>query len=226
MKVVPYASAVGSLQYAQVCTRPDLAFVTRLFGRFQCNPGIEYWKLVKKVLQYLQGTKGLMMTHRRTDSLQIVGYTDSDYAGDDRKSTSGYVFTLVGGAISWKSSKQTVTTSSTVYAKFVACFEASGQVNWLKKFIPGLKVVNNIHKPLKLYCDNAPAVHYAHNNRSSGAAKHIDIKYYVVKDEVPNQIICLEHIRTEMMLANPLTKGLPPKVFKEHVAGMGLRESL
>jgi hypothetical protein len=89
-----------------------------------------------------------MMTYRRTYSLQIVWYTDSDYAGDNRKSTSGYVFTLAGGAISWKSSKQTVTTSSTMYVEFVACFEASGHVNWFKKFIPGLKVVDSIHKPL------------------------------------------------------------------------------
>ena len=98
MKVVPYASAVGSLQYAQVCTRPDLAFVTGLLGRFQSNPGIEHWKLVKKVLRYLQGTKGLMMTYRRSDSLHIVGYSDSDYAGDNRKYTSGYVFTLAKGS--------------------------------------------------------------------------------------------------------------------------------
>ena len=69
--------------------------------------------------------KSLMMMYRRSDSLHIVGYSDSDYAGDDRKSTSGYVFTLAGGAISWKSSKQTVTTSSTMYAKFVACYEAT-----------------------------------------------------------------------------------------------------
>jgi hypothetical protein len=226
MKVVPYASAVGSLQYAQVCTRPDLAFVTGLLGRFQSNPGQEHWKLVKKVLRYLQGTKGLMLTYRRSESLHIEGYSDSDYAGDDRKSTSGYVFTLAGGAISWKSSKQTVTTSSTMYAEFVACYEATGQMNWLKKFLPGLKVVESIDKPLKLYCDNNPAVQYAHNNRSSGAAKHIDIKYYVVKDKVRDQIISLEHIRTEKMLADPLTKGLPPNVFREHVAGMGLRESL
>ena len=65
-----------------------------------------------------------MMTYRRFDSLHIVGYSDSDYAGDNRKSTSGYVFTLAGGAISWKSSKQIVTTSSTMYAEFVACYEA------------------------------------------------------------------------------------------------------
>jgi hypothetical protein len=99
-------------------------------------------------------------------------------------------------------------------------------VKWLKKFISGLKVVDSIHKPLKLYCDNNPAVQYAHNNRSSDAAKHIDIKYYVVKDKVWNQIINIEHISIEKMLADPLTKGLPPNVFREHVADMGLRESL
>ena len=88
MKSVPYASAVGSLQYAQVCTRPGLVFVTGLLGRFQSNPGIEHWKLIKKVLRYLQGTKGLMLTYRRTDSLQIIAYADADFAGDNRKSTS------------------------------------------------------------------------------------------------------------------------------------------
>ena len=73
---------------------------------------------------------------------------------------------------------------STMYAEFVACYEATGQVNWLKKFIPGLKVVDDIYRPLKLYCDNNLAVQYAHNNKSSGAVKHIDIKYYVIKDKV------------------------------------------
>ena len=167
-----------------------------------------------------------MLIYRRSDSLHIEGYIDSDYAGGERKSTSGYIFTLVGGAISWKSSKQTVTTSSTMYAEFVACYEATGQVNWLKKFMPGLKVVDDIHKPLKLYYDNDPTVCYAHNNKSSGATKHIDIKYYVVKDKVRDHIINLEHINIEKMLVDSLTKGLPPNVFREHLAGMGLRESL
>ena len=99
-------------------------------------------------------------------------------------------------------------------------------MNWLKKFMPRLKVVDDINKPLKLYCDNNPAVYYAHNNKSSGAAKQIDIKYYVVKDKVWDHIISLEHIRIEKMPADPLTKGLPPSVFREHLAGMDLRESL
>ena len=67
---------------------------------------------------------------------------------------------------------------------------------------------------------------YAHNNKSSGAAKHIDIKFYVVKDKVRDHSISLEHISTKKMLAGPLIKGLPPNVFREYLASMGLRESL
>ena len=87
-------------------------------------------------------------------------------------------------------------------------------------------MVDDVHKPLKLYCDNNPAIYYAHNNKSSGATKHIDIKYYVMKHKVQDHIISLEHIRIENMLADPLIKDLPPSVFREHLAGMGLRESL
>jgi len=101
-----------------------------------------------------------------------------------------------------------------MYAEFIACYEATGQVNWLKKFIPGLKVVDDIHKPLKFYCGNNPAVCYAHNNKSSGVAKHI-----------AKHIISLEYISIEKMPADPFTKGLPPNVFREHLTDMGLRES-
>ena len=83
---------------------------------------------------------------------------------------------------------------------------------------------SSISRPLTLYCDNQPAVIYSSNNKSSGAAKHIDIKYHVVKDRIQDQTISIKHIRTSEMLADPLTKGLPPSIFKEHVAGMGLAE--
>jgi hypothetical protein len=226
MKSIPYASAVGSIMYAQVCTRPDLAFVTGMLGRYQSNPGLEHWKLAKKTLRYLQGTKDLMLTYRKSENLEVVGYSDSDLAGcvDDKKSTSGYIFTLAGGAISWKSSKQRVTASLTMQAEYAACYEATGQAIWLKNFIPGLRVVDSISKPLKLYCDNKPAVYYASSNKSSASAKYIDIKYHVVKEMIQDQTISVEYMNTKLMLADPLTKGLPPAVFKEHVAGMGLVE--
>jgi hypothetical protein len=227
MKSVPYASVVGSIMYAQVCTRPDLAFITGMLGRFQSNPGLDHWKAAKKVLRYMQETKGYMLTYRRSDNLQVVGYSDSDHAGcvDSKKSTSGYVFTLAGGAISWKSSKQTIVASSTMQAEFIACYEATGQAVWLKNFIPGLKVVDSISKPLLLYCDNEPAVFYANNNKSSDAAKHIDIKYHVVKHRVHDHTTNVKHISTTRILADPLTKGLPPNIFRKHVAGMGLLEA-
>jgi hypothetical protein len=103
MKAVPYASAVGSLMYAQVCTHPNLAFVIGMFGRYQKNPGKPHWDGVNKALRYLQGTKGLMLTYKKSDApLEIVGYSDSNFADclDTEKSTSGYIFTLANGAIS------------------------------------------------------------------------------------------------------------------------------
>jgi hypothetical protein len=120
----------------------------------------------------------------------------------------GYVFTLAGGAISWRSSKQSIVASSMIYAEFIACLEATGQAIWLKKFIPDLKVVDCIDKPLKTYCDNQRAVFYAHNNKSSKASRPIEVKYYVVKDKIQDHNISLEHIRTKDMLADPLYKRL------------------
>jgi hypothetical protein len=169
-----------------------------------------------------------MLTYERSDSFKIVGYSDSDFVVclyTDR-STSGYVFKLTGGAISWSSSKHTVMTSFTMHAEFIACYEAVGQTMWLKKFVSGLRVVDSIERPLKLYCDNEPAILYAHNKKKTKVVKHINIRFYVVKEKIQNQTISLEHISTKKMIADPLTKGLPPSVFREHLADMGLRESL
>ena len=111
-------------------------------------------------------------------------------------------------------------------AEFVACYEATGQAVWLKNLIPGLRVVDSISKPITLYYDNKAAVFYSSNNKSSGAAKHIDIKYHVVKDRIQDQTIKIEHISTKSMLADRLTKVLPPNLFKDHVAGMGITDCL
>ena len=88
--------------YAQVCTRLDIAFAIGMLGRYQSNPGMDHWRAAKKVMRYLKGTRDHMLTYRRTDSLEVVGYSDSDFAGcvDSQKSTSGYIFMLVGRAVS------------------------------------------------------------------------------------------------------------------------------
>jgi hypothetical protein len=119
-----------------------------------------------------------MLTYKRNDNLNVIGYTNADFMGcaGSQRSTSGYVFTLVSGAISWRSCRQTTATASTMYAEFIACYETMGQAVWLKNFILGLKVVDNISRPLTLYYDNKAAIFFSYNNKSSGAAKHIDLK--------------------------------------------------
>ena len=116
MKNIPYASVFGSLMYAQVCTRHDIAFAVGVLGRYQNNPGLDHWRVAKKVMRYLQGTNDYMLMYRQTDHFEVIGYSDSDFAGcvDSRKSTSGYIFKLADGAISWRSAKQTLTATSTM----------------------------------------------------------------------------------------------------------------
>ena len=224
MQKIPYTSAVGSLMYAQVCTRPDIAFIVGMLGRYMSNPGVDHWKSAKRVMRYLKRTKDFMLTYQRSDSLEIFGYSDSDVSGcqDSKQPTSGYVFMLAGGAISWRSAKQTLIASSTMAAEFIACYEASNHGIWLRNFVIGLRVVKGIERPLNLYCDNNSPVLYSNNNKSSSKSKHIDIKFLVVKERVQNGQLSIEHIGTNSMIVDSRTKGLPPKVFHQHTASMGV----
>jgi len=227
MKSITYAYAVGSLMYAQVCTRPDIALAVGMLGRYQSNPGLEHWKAAKRVMRYLQGTKGYNLTFKQANSLEVFGYTDSDFFGcvDSRKSTLGYIFLLAGGAISWKSSKQTIVATSTMEAEFIAFYEATTHALWLRNFIGGLKIVDSIARPIKIFCDNSAVVFFSKNNKSGRRSKHIDIKYLSVRDNIKRHEVFIEHISTESMVAEPMTKGLSVKQFKGHVDHMGLVDS-
>ncbi|KAK7321173.1 hypothetical protein VNO77_31533 [Canavalia gladiata] len=205
IKNISYASAVGSLIY-------------------QSNPGIDHWRAAKKVIRYLQGMKDYMLMYRHSDNLEVIGFSDSNFVGcvDSRKSTSGYIFMLAGGAISWRSAKQTMTNTSTMEAEFISCFEASSHGIWLKSFISGLRLLDSIFRPIKIYCDNSAAMFMTKNNKSEIRSKHIDIKYLAIRERVKDMKVIIEHINTELMLADPLTKGMPPYKFKDHVIIMGL----
>ncbi|KAM1881704.1 hypothetical protein ACFX13_003280 [Malus domestica] len=115
MNIIPYASAIGSLMYAMICTRPDIAYAVSITSRYQSNPGSEHWAAVKTVLKYLRRIKDMFLVYGGASELQVEAYTDVDFQSDvdDRSSNSGYVFTLNNGAISWKSKKQSVIADST-----------------------------------------------------------------------------------------------------------------
>ncbi|XP_047266950.1 secreted RxLR effector protein 161-like [Capsicum annuum] len=129
IKDVSYPSSVGSLIYAQVCTCLDIAFIVNALESYQTNPGRIHWVASKKVMRYLKKTRDYMLMYKRVDDLEVIGYTDSDFAGcpDDLRSTSGFIFMFVWGEISWKSVKQTLKASFTMQAEFVACYDAATQ---------------------------------------------------------------------------------------------------
>ena len=106
--------------------------------------------------------------------------------------------------------------------EFVACYEASNHGIWLQNFVTRLRILDGMERPLNLFCDNKSTVLYSNNNRSSTKSKFIDIKFLVVKEKVQSGLISIEHIGTNSMIVDPLTKGLPPKVFHEHTTHMGV----
>ena len=134
MKYVRYSPAVGSLMYAQVYTRLDIVFVVDVLGKFMSNPSLIHYQAIKKVFRYLQGTEDHMLTYRRTNFLDVVGYSDAYFKGcvDDKKSTIRYIFFMLGGTVSWRSANQSMTASSTMEAEYVACYEATHHIVWQK----------------------------------------------------------------------------------------------
>ncbi|RVW94610.1 Retrovirus-related Pol polyprotein from transposon TNT 1-94 [Vitis vinifera] len=132
------------------------------------------------MMRYVQGTKDYKLMYRQTSNLEVVGYSDSDFAGcvDSRKSTSGYIFILAGGAISWRSINQTLTATSTMEVEFISCFEVTSHA----------------------------AVFIAKNNKSGSRNKHIGIKYLAIRERVKEKKVVIEHISTELMITDPLTK--------------------
>ncbi|XP_042944486.1 secreted RxLR effector protein 161-like [Carya illinoinensis] len=125
MTRVPYASAIGSLMYAMLCTRPDICFAVELVSRYQSNPRPIHWQAVKRIFQYLRRTADLILCYQGGD-MRLKGYRDADWASDkdERKSTTGYSFMLSGGVISWCSKKQSCIALSTMESKYVACSAA------------------------------------------------------------------------------------------------------
>ena len=158
-------------------------------------------------------------------SLEPVGYTDSDiqFDIDSRKSTSGYVFTFGGGAISRRSVKQSSIADSTMEAKYVAASEATNEAVWLKNFLMDLEVVPTSQSAITLYCDNSGAVANAKEPRSHKRGKHIERKYHILQEIVHRWDVKVSQIASEDNLADPFTKGLTQRIFDQHVEGMGVR---
>ena len=158
------------------------------------------------------------------EDLIPIGYTNFDFQSDldFRKSTSSYVFTLGGGAISW-SVKQSCIADSTMEVEYVAASEVAKEAIWLKKFLSDLGVMRMEQVPITLFCDNSGAVAQSKDPRNHKKGKHIERKYHIIRDIVIRGDVVVAKIDGANNLANPFTKALPQRTFESHLEGMKVR---
>ncbi|GKA92256.1 putative RNA-directed DNA polymerase [Tanacetum coccineum] len=220
MDRVPYASAVGSLMYAMVCTRPDLAHAVGVVSRFLSNPGKKHWEAVKWIFRYLRGTSKLGITFGNGKPM-IVSFTDSDMAGnkDNMKSTSGYLMTFARGTVSWQSRLQKCVALSTTEAEYMATTEACKELLWLKRFLQEFGFKQQRYAVL---CDNQSAIHLAKNSMFHKRTKHIDIRYHWIRDAIEDGMFELNKVHTDDNASDMLTKAVAKEKLKVccWIAGM------
>jgi hypothetical protein len=207
MKNVPYREAIGSLMWAAMGTRPDIAFAVSLLSQFMENPGHVHWEAVKRVLKYLKGTRNYKLTFGDGEK-GLRGFTDADWGQQpDRHSISGHCFLLDGGAFSWSSNKQRLVTLSSAESEFVAITNAVKEACWIRSFLG--EIFRPLAQPITLYCDNQAAIIISNNNKFQGRTKHIDIRYKFIYEIIENEMIQLQYCSTENMVADIFTKALP-----------------
>ncbi|KAH9753759.1 hypothetical protein KPL71_015193 [Citrus sinensis] len=196
MARVPYASVVGSLMYVMVCTRPDISQAVSMVSRYMHNPGKNHWLAVKWILRYLYGTVDVGLLFKKDCGQQCVGYCDSDFAGDldKRRSTTGYVFTLGGGPVSWRSILQSTIALSTTEAEYMAATEAVKEAIWLKGLLGDLGV---IQENIAVFYDNQSVIFLAKNQTYHSRTKHIDVKYHYVREISEGGDVLLKKINTK-----------------------------
>ena len=173
-----YWEAIGALLYASLGTRPDIIFAVQMLSQFSLKPSNEHWQGVKRIFHYLQGTKTLGITYDDLNGyadIHIFGYSDTDWASlpMDRKSVSGYVFLIGGGAVAWSSKKQPTVTMSTTEAEYMASSNVMTQAIWLRNLFMELNFIQP--SPAELLLDNQSAIALASNPQFHARSKHINI---------------------------------------------------
>nr|GAT51524.1 predicted protein [Mycena chlorophos] len=225
MKNIPYLHILGAVAYLAVATRPDIAYAVGVLARFSKNPGWKHWQALKRVLRYLKGTIDKRLTF---GSIQSTGelfttYSDADHGGnpDNGRSTSGYVVMMGGGAISWSSRLQSFVTLSTTEAEYVAAVSAGQEILWLRNMFSKLGYQQKDSS--RLLIDNQSTISVAKNTDHHGRVKHLDLRFYWLRDIIAEKTISVAHCGTLEMVADIMTKGLGREKMIKALSMLGLR---
>lgn len=216
-----YQSIIGSLLYAAIATRPDIAQAVSVVSRFCSEPTEMHLTAAKRVLRYLKGTQDMCIMYSPTEEY-LCGYSDANWAGDldDRRSTTGNLFMLANGPVSWLSKKQATVALSTSEAEYIALSSATQEVVWLRRLLCDVSELDQ--GPTVIYEDNQGTIALAKNPVSHSRTKHIDIRHHFIREATESEIIIVEYCPTKEMLADMLTKPLHRAAFDYLRLKMGL----
>jgi transposase InsO family protein len=223
MNLVPYRSAVGSLIYLVTGTRPDIAVAVGEVAKYSNNPGKQHWMAVKRILRYLKDTMNFGI-NCDLKSIDLVGYSDADWAGDldTRRSTTSFLFKLGSVPICWKSKRQPTVALSTAEAEYMALSMAVQTAIWIRKLLKDFDIASE--EPTVIYEDNQGCIAMAKNPVNHERTKHIDIRYNFVRERVEDKTIVVKYLETTEMLADILTKGLSRDQHRKLCEEIGIRD--
>ncbi len=211
---VKYRRRVGGLLYLTCTTRPDIAEAVRAVCRFMSNPGQPHYQAVKRIFRFLRGTtsEGIKYQFSGSDSRVLKAFVDADYANnlDHRRSVTGFVMFLSDGPISWTSSLQRVTAQSTSESEYIAAATCAKEIIWTRHLLREFNAPQS--EPTTLFEDNRAAISLAAEDAHHKRTKHIDVRYHLLRESVTRRVLVLQHIATDEMIADLLTK--PLGIFK------------
>ncbi|CAJ2634277.1 unnamed protein product [Trifolium pratense] len=189
-----YASIIGSLRYATDCTRPDIAYVVGLLCRFTSRPSDEHWHAIERVMRYLKRTMNLGLHYQRFPAV-LEGYSDADWntLSDDSKATSGFIFSIAGGAVSWKSKKQTILAQSTMESEMIALATASEEASWLRCLLSEIPLWEKPMPAVLIHCDSTAAIAKIENRFYNGKRRQIRRKHSTVRELITTGAVRVDH---------------------------------
>ncbi|GJU64483.1 zinc finger, CCHC-type containing protein [Tanacetum coccineum] len=216
-----YSRVVGCLMYVMTCTRHDITFVVGKLSMYTSNPGTQHWKAIQWVLKYLKKTMDYRLMYTGYP-LVLEGYTDATWISntEDNSSTSGWVFLLGGGAISWALKKQTCITSSTMESKFVALAAAVKEAEWLKNLLFEIPLRSKPIAPISICYNSAATLAKAYSQMYNGKSRHLGVRHSMIRELIMNGVVSVEFVRSQQNLADHLTKGLARDLVIKSVEGM------
>ncbi|CAN0906057.1 Retrovirus-related Pol polyprotein from transposon TNT 1-94, partial [Linum grandiflorum] len=219
-----YSQVLGCLMYAMTSTRPHIAYAVGKLSRFTSNPSTHHWHAMRRVLGYLKGTLDYGLSYGGYPSV-IEGYSDASWISnvEDHSSTTGWVFLLGGGAISWASKKQTCITTSTIESEFIALAAAAKEAEWLRDLVYEIPLWPKPISPISILCDSNATLASAYSQIYNGKSRHLGVRHSAIRELITHRTVTVQYVRLEQNLADHLTKGLTRDLVAKSAVGMGLK---